>query len=345
MVNQRPEPPWYLPPKRRESQRTYLIRRAVALALLAALTIGLIALGKAAFGGGNSAEPSTSSSASVTSVAAQPGDSTVTSLSGTGTGPGGAPVTVLGTNSTLGAKTPFVPSSAQKAKVLVVGDADVATFGPYLQKLLRHTGIVETALSYSQNSGLARPDYYDWVSKLPADLAQMQADIVVIAVGGNDAQGLTDVAGKVVADRPGGANDEPWRTEYAARVGALMDVAMAANIKVVWVGVRNHATPEVSARLQVQDEVVRAEVAKRAGLSFVDGWKLFAAPNGGYIEFTFDPRDGEGKDVRAGDGYHLTPVGGEILALKVYEAVGTLLANMGAGVPNALDTAKAIAGG
>lgn len=344
MANQRPEPPWYLPPRRRESPRTYLIRRLVALGLLAALTIGLIALGKAAFDDG----PSTSSdstppaSAAVTSVAGSTADSTVTSLSGA---TAGGASTVLQTTGTLAPKTPFVPSATQKAKVLVVGDADVASFGPYLQKLLRNSGIVETALSYSQNSGLARLDYYDWPARLPADLAQMQPDVVVVAIGGNDAQGLTDPAGKVVADRPGGSDDTPWRTEYATRVGALIDVVLANNIKLVWVGVRNHSSPDVTARLQVQNEVVQAELAKRAGVVAVDDWKLFAAPNGGYIEFTFDPRDGEGKDVRSGDGYHLTSVGGEILALKVYEGIASLIANMGAGMPNALDAAKALAGG
>ena len=34
-----------------------------------------------------------------------------------------------------------------------------------------------------------------------------------------------------------------------------------------------------------------------------------------------DPRDGEGKDVRADDGFHLNTTGAEILSLDIAEAV------------------------
>jgi hypothetical protein len=45
-----------------------------------------------------------------------------------------------------------------------------------------------------------------------------------------------------------------------------------------------------------------------------------------------DPRDGQGKDVRAGDGFHLNETGAEILALDIAQAVRDALREMGANI-------------
>ena len=45
-----------------------------------------------------------------------------------------------------------------------------------------------------------------------------------------------------------------------------------------------------------------------------------------------DPRDGQGKDVRADDGFHLNTTGAEILALDIAEAVRRSLRDRGATV-------------
>jgi hypothetical protein len=79
--------------------------------------------------------------------------------------------------------------------------------------------------------------------------------------------------------------------------------------------------------------VVRAEAAKRADkVVFVDTWARFSGRNGGWAEYVIDPRDGEGKDVRADDGFHLNVNGAEILALDIAEAVRNDLRARGAAI-------------
>jgi uncharacterized protein len=219
------------------------------------------------------------------------------------------------------------PSAVDPARVLIVGDSDAGTFGPYLSELLDETGIVETTLDYKVSSGLARPDFFDWPAELDRIVPEVDPDIVVVTFGGNDAQFLADLAGDVVAPEPRPDSDNAeWRAEYERRVGAVMDRLLEGGRTVIWVGIPNDDNPDVTFRMQVQDESAKAAAATRPAVQFVDTWTRFAGRNGGFAEFVVDPRDGVGKDVRADDGFHLNTVGAEILALDIAQVVNDDLA-------------------
>ena len=109
-----------------------------------------------------------------------------------------------------------------------------------------------------------------------------------------------------------------------------MDLLADDGRTVVWVGIPNDDNPEVTARLQVQDEAVRAAAALRPDVVFVDTWARFSSGNGGWAEYVIDPRDGAGKDVRAEDGFHLNENGAEILALDIAEIIKSDLRARGA---------------
>jgi uncharacterized protein len=225
------------------------------------------------------------------------------------------------------------PSANDPARVLIVGDSDAGTFGPYLQQLLRETGVVETTLEYKVSSGLARPDFYDWNAELRRLVPANDPDIVVVTFGGNDAQFLADSTGTSVVGqaRPDSDNAE-WKAEYAARAGAVMDYLSEGDRSVIWVGIPNHINPEVTFRMQAQDDAVRQAVAERPEIRFVDTWNRFRGRNGNFAEFLVDPRDGQGKPVRASDGFHLNQVGAEILAIDIFQVVADELRSMGAAI-------------
>jgi hypothetical protein len=214
------------------------------------------------------------------------------------------------------------PSADNPAVVLIAGDSDAGTFAPYLDRLLGDTDLVDTALDYKVSSGLARPDYFDWNARLREQVPMVDPDIVVITFGGNDAQGLLDASGDVVAFQPVPDSDNAdWRAEYGKRVGEVMDFLVEDGRTVIWVGIPNDDNPDVTFRMQVQDETAKAEAAKREGIVFIDTWKRFSGRAGGWAEYVIDPRDGTGKDVRADDGFHLNETGAEILALDIAEAI------------------------
>ncbi len=222
-------------------------------------------------------------------------------------------------------------TAADPATVFIVGDSDAGTFGPYLQTLLDGTGIVETSLDYKVSSGLARPDFFDWPAEIDRKLPEVNPDIVVATFGGNDAQGLAVESGEFIIGDPV-ANEAEWSEEYQERVGAVMDQLMEGGRTLVWVGIPNDDNPDVTARMAIQDQAAKAAAAERPDVIFVDTWTRFSGRDGGWAEFVIDPRDGEGKDVRADDGFHLNQTGAEILAIDIAQAIRDTLRAQGSAI-------------
>jgi hypothetical protein len=224
------------------------------------------------------------------------------------------------------------PASVENpATVFIVGDSDAGTFGPYLQTLLDGTGIVETQLDYKVSSGLARPDFFDWPAEIDRKLPEVNPDIVVATFGGNDAQGLAVAGGEFIIGDPV-ANEAEWTEEYQQRVGAVMDQLLEGGRTLIWVGIPNDDNPEVTQRMAVQDRAAKAAAGERPDVIFIDTWKRFSGRDGNWAEFVIDPRDGQGKDVRADDGFHLNTTGAEILALDIAQAIRDTLRAQGAAI-------------
>lgn len=315
------------PPVRRVSRRRYQVRRFAALVALIALGGGVAKVGGALFGAPNTVADDGIATGGTT-PASEPAvdDSAVDSVPLETT-----PSTTDNLPATVDA-TPKVPSAADPALVLIAGDSDAGTFGPYLQKLLDETGVAKTQLEYVVSTGLARPDALDWPAKFRSIIPSIDPDIVIATFGGNDAQGLAEASGNFIVGQPTGepGGDQEWRAEYGRRVGEVMDYLSSEGRTLVWVGIPNDDNPDVTARMRVQDEVVRAEAAKRPQVVFIDTWKRFSGRDGNWAEYVIDPRDGQGKDVRADDGFHLNVAGAEILALDIADAVRQELRNRGA---------------
>jgi len=298
--------------------RVYRRRRIAALVLVLVLLLGGYALVSAVAGGSTkgSAAPAVASTSTVVHD-------------------GTTPTTLQPTTTTaLQPKPRTTPTQANPAELLIFGDSDAGAFGPYLKQLMDQTGIVSTKLDYKTSSGLARPDFFDWPVHMHQVLPAVNPDIVVVTFGGNDAQALRNVDRSwAVAHEPGkGHNDADWKAEYATRVGGVMDYLGGDNRTLIWVGIPNAASDATTARLKVQDDVVRAEAAKRPKkVVYIDTWNRFVGRNGGYGEYVIDPRDGVGKAVRSKvDGFHLNVTGAEILALDIAEAVRNDLRSRGA---------------
>jgi len=320
--------------RRRQSSRRYALRRtgAIVVVLLAAFGVfrGVGALLAGGDGGVADADgtletdtatdpatdPAMQDSGSIVVVApAEPVDTEPVDTGPVDTGP-----------VDTGPASPENP-----ATLFIVGDSDAGTFGPYLQTLLDGTGIVETSLDYKVSSGLARPDFFDWPAEIDRKLPEVDPDIVVATFGGNDAQGLAVGNGDFIIGDPV-ANEAEWTEEYQQRVGAVMDQLMEGGRTLIWVGIPNDDNPDVTARMAIQDRAAKAAAAERPDVIFIDAWKRFSGRDGNWAEFVIDPRDGEGKDVRADDGFHLNTTGAEILAIDIAQAVRDTLRARGAAI-------------
>jgi hypothetical protein len=319
--------------RRRHSSRRYAIRRAGALLVVLLVAFGLFrGVGALLSGSDDGVADADGTGAADTAE----GDRAVTVASSIATDAAGDAGTVdTEPEETTPVDTEPVntgPATADDpATVFIVGDSDAGTFGPYLQTLLDGTGIVETQLDYKVSSGLARPDFFDWPAEIDRKLPEVNPDIVVATFGGNDAQGLAVASGEFVVGDPV-ANEAEWTEEYQQRVGAVMDQLTEGGRTLIWVGIPNDDNPDVTARMAIQDQAAKAAAAERPEVIFIDTWKRFSGRDGGWAEFVIDPRDGEGKDVRADDGFHLNQTGAEILAIDIAQAIRDTLRAQGSAI-------------
>lgn len=318
------------------SEHRYLLRRLVALVLAGLIVVGgvLAVRTLASLVSGPDESLAAAEGSPVTVLDAVSDVTVLNAASDAAVSDGASDAAVPADTSadmTAPATTVHVPTPADPARVLIIGDSDAGTFGPYLQRLLAATGVVDTTLDYKVSSGLARPDFYNWHDELERQLAAVDPHIVVVTFGGNDAQFLADENGDSVAPMPTPDSDNAeWTAQYRSRVGRI--VAALDGRDVVWVGIPSHIDPEIRFRMNVQNEAVKAELAQYPEVDFVDTWRRFAGRNGNYAEFVIDPRDGMGKDVRASDGFHLNEVGAEILAIDIAQVVYEQLRARGAGI-------------
>ena len=229
------------------------------------------------------------------------------------------PATAAATTvATVPATTPDAgrtPTEDDPLRLYIAGDSDAGNLGPPLQRELEQTGLVDSTLEYKVSTGLTRPDFFDWPAKLQSDIARLNPDTVVVTFGGNDAQDM------LLDGRSQPVDSDAWRTEYARRVGAVMDFLSADGRTLIWVGIPNAKSGDFRNRLEILEQVTRAEADKRPEVQYVDVWNLFVGRSGGYADFIIDPRDNQGKLVRADDGFHLNQTGADILALTVAEVV------------------------
>ena len=173
------------------------------------------------------------------------------------------------------------------------------------------------------SSGLARPDFFDWPATVEAVLPPLPAAApIVVALGSNDAQELSNVDGTVV-----GFDDPQWPIEYGRRVGALMDQILASGHPLVWVGVADSRSAELSNGLSRVRDATMAAAVTRPAVRYVDAWVIFA-PDGVYTP-TIDI-DGVRTQVRSPvDDFHFNQAGLDVLGAAIAEQL------VGLGIPPA----------
>ncbi|MBV8463552.1 MAG: DUF459 domain-containing protein [Acidimicrobiales bacterium] len=207
------------------------------------------------------------------------------------------------------------PTAANPLHVLVVGDSVGIDLGQALVADLSNTGVVAAQMDGRIDTGLARPDYFDWPAELQIDMTNQHPNLVVVMIGANDPQSLVGNGPPVQAGSSG------WNAEYSRRVGAFIDEANQAGAHVLWVGMPPMANALLNAELQQINGLVQTEVAKRPGKAiFLSSVPVLGDAHGNYTAYLTDA-SGAAVNVRTTDGIHLTPGGAERLSQAVVAAI------------------------
>ena len=96
-----------------------------------------------------------------------------------------------------------VPTQSAPLRLLVIGDSLGIDFGQPLVNDLAATDVVSAVLDGHIDTGLARPDYFDWQTELQRDITSYQPQAVVVFIGANDPQNFVDGSDGALLRHPG----------------------------------------------------------------------------------------------------------------------------------------------
>ena len=210
------------------------------------------------------------------------------------------------------------PTAADPLRVLVIGDSIGIDLGQPLVADLSAMGVATATLDGRIDTGLARPDYFNWPVELGVDLANNQPQLVVVMMGANDPQSLVGPDGSIDYGSPG------WSAAYGRRVRSFIDEAKAAGAHVLWVGMPPMAQSNLNAGMQVLDSVVQAQVAADPGATYLASTDVLGDGHGNFTAYLPDSSGAE-VNIRTPDGIHLSPSGGERLSQAVLDSLRTSL--------------------
>jgi hypothetical protein len=233
---------------------------------------------------------------------------------GRGTGDGPGPPSGPATTAPTAAYQHPTPSDP--LRVLILGDSLGTDLGHPLQADLADTNVVLATLDAQVDTGLTRPDYYNWPAELQADLPKAQPQVVVVMMGANDPQ---DFPGP--PDVPYGTAQ--WDQLYAQRVESFMEEATSSGAKVIWVGQPHMQTPTLNAKMTHLDAIFQAEAAKNPGVTYFSSAAVLSNAQGQFTSYLTVA--GTQEQVRPPDGIHLAPTGADLLAQAVITAMRTRL--------------------
>ena len=134
------------------------------------------------------------------------------------------------------------PTTAAPLRLLSVGDSLGIDFGQALVDDLAATGVVNAVLDGQIDTGLSRPDYFNWPAELADDVARYTPEAVVVFIGANDPQNFISDGTALTYGTPA------WDAAYAQRVGAFMQTATSAGARGAVGGHATHGQRHVERR-------------------------------------------------------------------------------------------------
>lgn len=207
-----------------------------------------------------------------------------------------------------------VPTPAEPLRLLIAGDSMTEAPGPALVGAADATGRIDARHELRYSSGLTRPDYFDWPSRLAALIAEHDAEAIVVMFGANDAQGIATAGGSA------SFGSDAWVEEYRRRVADVMTLLAAEGRTVYWIGQPIMRSSSFDQRMRLITDIYRDEARRHAGVRFNDIRALFSDPGGSYSAY-LSGADGRPVLVRREDGIHLTAAGASRLTPVVMAAI------------------------
>jgi lysophospholipase L1-like esterase len=166
---------------------------------------------------------------------------------------------------------------------------------------------------FKDDSGLTRPEFYDWAAALPKIHDRREIDIAVILLGSNDGQDIRSISGPIQFGTP------EWASTYAQRVDDMIRILKQRGIAIYWVELPPMGPAPLEAEAGFVATVQRDRV-EREKIRYIETRKIFSDATGRYTDQGTDV-NGKAMRLRARDGIHFLKSGNSKLGLMVLQAI------------------------
>jgi uncharacterized protein len=205
-------------------------------------------------------------------------------------------------------KPSYCPKTKKKPlKVYAIGSSTMGNvLGRVLQKEFKK---VDVKVKYwgKASTGLARPDFHDWIAKAPKIIKKYKPDLFIVSLGTNDGQHLN--AGKYKWIK---YQDTKWAKEYGNRVEKLLKVLSGkkGHRPVIWLGPTALPQERFAKRMKRIRKIIRNRIRKfKKKAVFIDGIALTTDKKGAIKQKLKVPGRKKPVRARAKDNVHLTERG------------------------------------
>ena len=214
-------------------------------------------------------------------------------------------------------------NNSNSLRSLIVGDSFMAVgggLGDVVEKGVLNYGNIKVNRYGVVSSGLSRPDYFDWDSKIRELISKYKPNIAIVMFGANDNQSLTDANGNIIAKYGG----QDWQKRYAKRVSDMLGVFKENNITVFWVGLPVMRNKGFSEDVENLNLIYQNECQQYQNAHFISTWKTLADNKGNYSAYLKD-KQGNDELARIRDGVHLTYFGGALVTDEILKEMQEVL--------------------
>src|SRR5688500_603696 len=193
-------------------------------------------------------------------------------------------------------RTSYVGPPQETYQLFVFGDSLAAGLFSGMSRMAEGDLRIAIDGRFKDDSGLARPEFYDWAAALPKIHERREIDIAVILLGSNDGQDIRSISGPIQFSTP------EWASTYAQRVDDIIKLLKDRKIAIYWVELPPMGPAPLEAEAAFVATIQR-DRALREKTRYVETRKIFSDVSGRYTDQGTDIA-GKAPRLRSRNGIH-----------------------------------------
>ena len=218
----------------------------------------------------------------------------------------------------------YLPAQ-ESYEVFVLGDSLAGGLYAGMERLTIGNKEIKVGGRFKEDSGIARPEFYDWNDAIPKILESNKVDIAVILIGTNDAQPMVDGVERLEFGTP------PWTALYSREVDRLINTAKQGGAAVYLVSLPPMQAPSYNTSI-TEIAAIQKRQAEAASIKYIDVRPQLTDADGKMMIRGTDDT-GEMRKIRDNDGIHFMKVGNNKLARMILDVIEADIANARSSTP------------